>query len=767
MRRRLPLITFVLAALAVSGITTASAAAGPIGFSGADPIDFGNQAVGTQSNSVTVDISNDAGADQDLNIDIGGVTIGGQNPGSFQLSNNNCSGAAVSPGTSCSVDVSFTPVNGTGGYSATLIVTDTADSVSGSTGLTGTGTGAPTADPSPGSLSFGGQGVNTTSDPQTVTLTNNGNVALTIGGVSKSGSDPGSFLLSNNTCTGSVAAGDACTIDVSFNPSTTGGASASLDFADDAGDSPQSVALSGTGTAAAVSVSPDPFDFGDVKVGSPAASHEFTVTNDGSLLLVIPVGGVSVTGAGFSKGADGCSDKIILLGGSCKFTVLFDPGSAGPQSGLASITSNDPASPYGVSLSGNGTVPVAVPSPTLSFATAINDSDTETITLTNSGDADLVVSAAALTGSDMFTKIVTATPCAGSTLHPGDHCTVDIKFSPTSTTAQNGTLTFTDDSGSVPGSKQTVQITGTVLIPGISSDPTSMGFELLPVGRLSNPITAVITNEGQANLHIPSIAIGGLNYKSFRLGQQTCTLAPIPAGDTCTINVRFSPTKLGSRVASLLVRNDAGGSASTLNVALTGTGVRPASVTALRAAAGCTDARLTWRNPDAIGFVRVQVVRNSAHTPRGPFDGVILKHTAGALTDTGLTQFHSYHYALYAVYTSFDHSHLVYSAGSAAALRTGRICTPRNGSLISDLSPPVDWTSFGGARYYAYILQRFGHTILVRYPKHSQTTLPSSWTFNGQSKSIQHGGTYSFYLYTYTRSRPKGFLIGQTVFTER
>jgi hypothetical protein len=101
------------------------------------------------------------------------------------------------------------------------------------------------------------------------------------------------------------------------------------------------------------------------------------------------------------------------------------------------------------------------------------------------------------------------------------------------------------------------------------------------------------------------------------------------------------------------------------------------------------------------------------------------------------------------------------------ALRTGRICRPRNGSLIADLSPTVDWTRYGGARYYAFILQRFGHTILVRYPRRSYTHLPSSWKFNGQAKAIQRGGVYSFYLYAYTATRPRGFLIGRTIFTER
>ncbi|MDX6494215.1 MAG: hypothetical protein QOE17_201, partial [Gaiellales bacterium] len=534
-----------------------------------------------------------------------------------------------------------------------------------------------------------------------------------------------------------------------------------------------STALSGNGTAAPSPVLTVqytvPVDFGDQKVGTTSAAVDVIVKNTGNADL-------NVTGAGssdlqFDVTNNACVEASpIAPNDTCAISVRFSPTSSGPASAALSINSNDPANPTtAVGLTGNGTAPLASPSGTLSFATPINGSDTKTITLTNTGDASLVIPSggAVLTGDGTFTKVVTTTPCAGSTLAPGDHCTVDIKFSPTSTAPQSATLTFTDDSGGTAGSKQAVSITGTVLIPGINSNPLSMGFEVLPVGRLSNPITATITNTGTATLHIASVAIGGLNYKSFTLGIQTCTEAPIAPGDTCNINVRFAPTKLGARVATLLVRNDADGTAHTLNVALTGTGVRPASVAALRAAPGCTDVRLTWRNPDAVGFVRVQVVRNSAHTPRGPFDGAIVRHTAGAVTDTGLDQFHSYHYALYAVYTSFDHSHLVFSAADAAAVRTGRICTPRNGSLISDLSPPVDWTPYPGARLYAYILQRFGHTILVRYPKRSQTTLPSSWTFNGQSKSIQHGGVYSFYLYAYTSGRPKGFLIGVTVFTEQ
>ena len=656
MRRRLPLITFLLVALAVAGNAPAGATVGPIGFSPNSPIAFGNQQVGTTSSATTVTIINTG--DEALVIDPSGVTIGGANPGSFQKSNDGCSGTTV-------------------------------------------------------------------------------------------------------------AAGDICAVDVSFAPAGAGASTASLDVQDSTNSVTGSASLTGTGTAASVSVSPgSPFDFGDRKVGT-ADTQQFTVTNNGSGPdLSIPVGGVTVTGAGFTKTADTCSDSVVGQGNSCTFTVQFQPGSTGAKSGSASITSNDPAGPTNVSLSGNGTAPVASLPSSVSFTSPIGTPQSKTVTLTNTGDATLVMSGqAALAGDPEFAKDMQLSNCGSATLAPhGGSCNVVIVFTPSDATSRSATLTFNNDASPSP---QTVQLTGTTLIPGIGSNPTSMGFEDLPVGRLSRPITATITNTGQADLHIASLAIGGVNYKSFRLGLQTCTQAPIAPGDPCTVNVRFAPTQPGARVATLLVRNDAGGSASTLDVALTGTGVRPASVTALRVATGCTDVRLTWRNPNAVGFVRVQVVRNSAHTPKGPFDGVIVKHIAGALTDTGLDQFQSYHYALYAVYTSFDHSRLVFSAAVPAAVRTGRICRPRNGSLISDLSPAVDWTAYPGARYYAYILQRFGHTILVRYPRRSQTTVPSSWTFNGQSKSIQHGGVYSFYLYAYTSGRPRGFLIGQTVFTEQ
>ena len=115
------------------------------------------------------------------------------------------------------------------------------------------------------------------------------------------------------------------------------------------------------------------------------------------------------------------------------------------------------------------------------------------------------------------------------------------------------------------------------------------------------------------------------------LGKQTCTGPAIAAGGTCTVNVRFAPRKLGGRLATLVVANDAG---PDLSVGLGGNGVAPADASNLRSATSCESVRLTWRAPDAAGFSSMVLVRNSKRYPRNPEDGVQVKHRAGRVNDT-------------------------------------------------------------------------------------------------------------------------------------
>jgi hypothetical protein len=195
--------------------------------------------------------------------------------------------------------------------------------------------------------------------------------------------------------------------------------------------------------------------------------------------------------------------------------------------------------------------------------------------------------------------------------------------------------------------------------------------------------------------------------------------------------------------------------------------VAPADASNLRAAASCESVRLTWRAPNAGGFSSMVLVRNSKRYPRNPGDGARVKHRTGLANDTAPRQFHTYRYTLFAMYRSWDHSRSYSSPGLRVKVHLGRICQPRDGGLISDLTPKVDWTSYAGAKSYAFILQHGSSTLLVRYPRRSFYQFARSWTYNHARHSLARGATYHFYLYAYTRTHRNGVIIGHTTWTER
>ena len=109
---------------------------------------------------------------------------------------------------------------------------------------------SPTAALAPPSLTFGPQTVGTTSATQAATLSNTGTVPLAINVIIVSGD-----FAQTNDCPASLPASAQCTIAVSFTPAVAGGRSGVLSVFDNAGNSPQSVTLGGTGVA---SSSPSP-----------------------------------------------------------------------------------------------------------------------------------------------------------------------------------------------------------------------------------------------------------------------------------------------------------------------------------------------------------------------------------------------------------------------------------------------------------------------------------------------------------------------------
>src|SRR5262245_39925626 len=264
-------------------------------------------------------------------------------------------------------------------------------------------TQAPIASLSPTSLSFAARTVGTTSPAQNVTLTNTGSVAMTIGSIGVVGANAGDFAQTNG-CPGTLAAGASCTISVMFTPAAAGARTASVSISDNAAGSPHTVALSGTGVAAApaVSLSPASLGFGQQPVGTSCAAHSLTLTNSGTGAMTI--GSIGVTGANAGDYAQtNTCPGTLAVGASCTISVTFTPSAAGSRTASVSISDNAVGSPHTVPLSGTGTTPAVSLSPTsLGFGSQLvgTTSAAQSVTLTNSGLAPLVISSIGLAGAN-------------------------------------------------------------------------------------------------------------------------------------------------------------------------------------------------------------------------------------------------------------------------------------------------------------------------------------------------------------------------------
>lgn len=117
------------------------------------------------------------------------------------------------------------------------------------------------------------------------------------------------------------------------------------------------------------------------------------------------------------------------------------------------------------------TVPLAGVSPgALAFAgqPVGYTSPSQAVTLSNTGNAPLTIAAISANGD--FSADGHA---CGSSLAAGKSCAISVAMTPTFAGARSGTLTVTDNSNGLSGSKQTVSLSGTGTDFTVSASPSS------------------------------------------------------------------------------------------------------------------------------------------------------------------------------------------------------------------------------------------------------------------------------------------------------
>ena len=258
--------------------------------------------------------------------------------------------AAVQPGATCSLSVSFQPQAAGTTLGAIEILSDSVSSLE-FVSLAGTGTAASVA-LSTQSIDFGRVLLGRTSGG-TATLRNTGSTSVTITGLVVSGTDfaAAAFTTAADACAanGALAPGAGCTVALVFAPTSAGTERGTLSVATSATALPLKVTLSGVGTQPALGVNPASLAFGNVAVGNTTALS-LTLRN----VSALAVNGLSfVATTGFTVSST-CGLTTLIAGSTCAVTVAFHPSATGPASGVLTITSDDPASPMTVPLSGTG-----------------------------------------------------------------------------------------------------------------------------------------------------------------------------------------------------------------------------------------------------------------------------------------------------------------------------------------------------------------------------------------------------------------------------
>jgi hypothetical protein len=292
------------------------------------------------------------------------IEIAGYYPNQYKQTNN-C-GTSLAAGAACTVNVEFAPIN-LGFITALVTLYDNAGGSPQSVGLSGTGITSPLVSLSPTSLAFSNQATGTTSSAQSLSLRNSGSATLLITAIAITGNYANQFKQTNN-CRTSLNPWNTCTVTVEFVPTIVGSITATVTFNDNAaGGSPQSVALSGTGTSGSaspsetsgVSLSPTSLSFGDEPIDIASSSQTITVKNTGGAALTISSIALSGSDPTDFTENNNCGTSLAA-GGSCTVVISFTPSASGSLAASLSITDNASGSPQTAALSGTGTHDVVV-----------------------------------------------------------------------------------------------------------------------------------------------------------------------------------------------------------------------------------------------------------------------------------------------------------------------------------------------------------------------------------------------------------------------
>ncbi len=299
-------------------------------------INFGNVDVGMTSTTRIVTVTN---TDPSLSVSLSSITSTGD------FSNTTNCPAALGPGASCDVNVSFSP-QASGTRTGLLSIAgddpslDPAQPVpptppvvasrvfNAQVSLSGVGLSGELSTPTT-NIDFGSVSVNGQSQLVSVALTNSGNASLSITGITVTAP-----FEQTNDCPSTLSAGEYCTVRVNVTPSVSGDTSGSLQIngTNQTGTIQEIIPLAVTGVDVVATITPSGLSFPQTETGATSESLTVTVENRNDIPLAIN----SITTEGDFTQTNDCGTAVAAAA-SCEVQVVFAPQSEGAVTGALNI----------------------------------------------------------------------------------------------------------------------------------------------------------------------------------------------------------------------------------------------------------------------------------------------------------------------------------------------------------------------------------------------------------------------------------------------
>ena len=328
-------------------------------------------------------------------------------------------------------------------------------------------------------------------------------------------------------------------------------------------------------------VFPDAYSFLPVAVGATSGVTSIEIMNQGTRKMQVT--SVSLTGADAAEFSQSNSCDVVQPREFCFVDVTFSPSAMGGANATLHVETTDPAHPvFDVPLTGagvaDGPVIQVAPGAVDLFSHAVGTTSAPlSITVWNTGSQELVVTGAALIGSDAAAFAVSS---ACSTVAPGTSCLIDVAFSPKAVGAAAATLVVTSNDPTNPSRWVALSGTGVAAPPPpppapavvVTGGPVAFGTEVVNVRTA--PRVVRVTNHGNAKLVVKTVSVAGRNPNSFRVVNGCTAVAP---GANCTLAISFDPLATGAKAATVVITTNAPN--GTKSVLLSGVGVRPTTAT--------------------------------------------------------------------------------------------------------------------------------------------------------------------------------------------